>query len=227
MSISSVSSEDANLQYTARIADLVATHITSGYRGLSHVPLLTALGCCTPVRNLGCWTISTSIAPKPGNENLVRNVLRQVLGLAAANLWSYTDNFALLNGLIRNLRWRDCLANSDDAHSLAALCLWHATDRSDTSPGARALRVTVTKWLAELLNEWIRPAVPYKECPDAFEIAQALFGEAWYHLCVAPMGVRSIDIAAHVFDTRPPFIPGLVTFDVDAADVSLPSLEGP
>lgn len=218
--------EDAHPVYAAKIAEMFATHITSGYRGLSHVPLLTELGCRSPVRIRGAWSVAPAVVTDPANEALVRSVLRQVLNRAAENQLRFqVDNFALLHGLSQDLRWRDCLSTADDSYSLAALCLWHAIDRSDDSDASKVFRQNATRWLVDLLNEWIHPIVPYKECPDTAEIVIALFGEAWYQFCVAGLGVRTLDTPDLVYNTRPPFKPDLVSFNPDTADVLLPVMD--
>lgn len=220
--------EDADPAYAGQIAELVATHITSGYRGLSHVPLLTKMGCRSVVRDRGSWSVSAALATNPANEALIRSVLLQALNrIADTQLRFQADNFALLHGLSQDLRWRACLTTADDSFSLAALFLWHAIDRSDASDASKIFRENATRWLVEMLNEWIHPSVPYAKCPDIMEIGSALFGEAWLQFCVIGAGVRSLDIPDLVYNTRPPFRPDLVSFNLDTADVYLPAMDAP
>jgi hypothetical protein len=219
----------ANPAYAAQIAYLVATHITSGYRGLSHLPLLLALGCQSPpIGWNGVQSTTSTILPTASDEALVGDVLRQLLRRIVQSALPYgTDNFSLLNGLHQNMRWLDCLHTDEDAYCLAALCLWHASDRYDKSPKSRLVRGAIELWLTELLNAWLMPDSPYSKLPNIAEVGSALFGEAWYDFNVAQMGLLSGEVPGFIYNARPPFRPGLLLTMPDTDISPLPALEGP
>jgi hypothetical protein len=218
--------ESADPVYAARIAELVATYITNGYRG-SPAPLFTALGCHSIVRNLGDWSIVTPAAPDPCNEVLIRNVLLQVLrNSAQISLIDQATKFSMLHGLSLNHRWHDCLSSEDDAYCLAALCLWHAVDRNEIAPDLLVIRGVVELMLLVLLEEWVQADLPLF---TVSEIGRALFGEAWYQFSVDLAGVWNIHVPQIVYTTRPLFQPGLTSFTPKHLDdgIRLPALEGP
>jgi hypothetical protein len=211
--------------YAERIADLVNMYIIN-YCGQSSVPLLQALGCRYLKNELGSTTfpIVTPVQPDPSDELLVRSTLLLALRSYANNqMQDIYEAFALVNGLYAQDRWRECLKNPDDAYCLAFLCA--SLTSSDLDPYFQTGGGTERPCVCLLLNDWLQPDVPFEEPPSISDISHALFGEAWFNFSVEQSGVDFRQVPAVMYLTRPRFIAGLLSEQLEQFEAQ--SLELP
>jgi hypothetical protein len=224
--------EMADPVYAARISELVASMNATqlnhpGYRGPLKL-ILSVLGCHSTVPRRGELCIVAPPIPDPCNEALVTTALLQVLRTSTRNgLLHGSDNFALLHGLSLNQRWRHGLLSEEDAHCLAALCVWHMVDSDAGAPASRTVRGVVEARLRNILKHWLQFDLPDLPLQSTAAIGSAFFGEAWHHLCIEQTGVWLRQVPRMVYHTRPPFKPGLLSCTTESFDVTLPALENP
>lgn len=208
-------------KYATLIATLVDTHLINATEGLSSRPLLSALGCRGPIMVEGEWTIVKPSTPDVQHETLVRDTLRHALRtyFSKASLHR-ADAVALMSGLSQKDRWRECLANSDDAYCLAALCI--TLGRDNLVADLRKLAGDTPGQLRDILGACLETETPPTEHPTSEYIACAFFGYPWYEICAEPVIHRRY-LGEFVYLTRPPFSSDRCNYVV----MALPALEAP
>lgn len=137
---------------------------------------------------------------------------------------------SVLDGLLRNDRWRACLETPSGAYAFVALAA-----RVIALPDASAMAVISSEkdWLelhmettflaGDVLKEWLLPPSEARMLSPRM-LAAALFGEAWCNIVID--GVRNLRLDRVIAETRPPFVHGLLP-NQPAPDtgVALPPME--
>lgn len=155
------------------------------------------------------------IVPRQPEEKL-EPVVREALALVAMfnDETSLSGKFtaaSILEGLLRNDRWRNCLSTQERARGLVMLAV----------PMTRYNSVVTTD-IQRVLNVWLKPQGPY-EVFSPRSLACALFGEPWCALVYDGLRDR-MELGPIIESTQPQFLEGLLAIEPQAV-VGLPSLE--
>lgn len=199
-------------------AQYLTSRIDADGRSQSILPLLAKLGCRCLCSEGRTWSNEEFEQPDVVHENLVKNTLLEALifkfEYPVGNTWF--DQFALLDGLARNERWKACLHTAENAHMFAALLLDGAqlVQKLQKHPAHDLLAQSLIPSVCEILNTWLIPEVPFEVYPPAGVIAQNMFGDAWYCTVLnSEFGIRLTP--KEVIAMRPPFVQRLVMYEPD------------
>jgi hypothetical protein len=128
----------------------------------------------------------------------------------------------MLDGLLKNDRWRICLLSEEAALDFALLALVFAHTRTN-SP----LHITIMPAFCKMLGAWLSMDAP-EYPPDVNTLARQFFGTAWADL-VMPNYNQATGVAWHahivVRALRPPLLPGLCPAKAPIFAENLPALE--
>lgn len=202
------------MNYEDTIAQLVTKHLNLEFPSME--PLTVALGCSVIERNgkTGAWFRLESPQPDVRHEALVCDTLKQALQHHMGHLVASYHGLALLDGLVKNDRWRLFIANADDAYALATL-LVYCTE---------SMFRTVNEPFLPILNGWLMPETPLTDYPGVLALSELFFGSAWRHVVLENGGFRWSEIPHLIKVSRPPFLPGLVATADTALEQPLPPL---
>lgn len=221
--------------YVDLISVLARVHLRRPYTVTSMEPLLSALGCCgIPSRHgWGPLKLSTPAQPDPAYEAFTCNALLAAMRFHVEYATTEVlvpgpeDGFSILDGLLKNSRWKTCAQNEQDARNLIWLLITLSTHRRDKEQLAMCkLADMVFVSAAAMLNEWLQPDIPFDDRFDTEHLLQSLFGNAWCNLVYPQLQQRhAYRLATLVYQLRPPFLPGLLPEQPAQAALELPSLE--
>lgn len=166
----------------------------------------------------GVWRMAHPGQPEVTHESLTADTLRNLLR-------GDNSNPILLGGLCTRERWRACLKSEEDAYHLVAALLNYALADSQFNPGPliRQIRDDVHN----LMSDWFGVSVGNGGVALPGQIAQALFGDIWWDLVVAPSGalMDAQKLIPLIATTRPAFRPGLLPVQEIIQGQALPELE--
>jgi hypothetical protein len=186
-----------------------------------YIPLddLTAkLGCRTVAH---CQSVYVTLQPGLEYEDLVTASLLTALRISVSITTPDGENSrdSVMDGLLRNNRWRACLSTSDDAYCLVQLFV-SFFDNLQRDSGASTLRSSLTSDARDAIAQWVLP----REMPNqmsALETVRLVFGPAWCAVCL-PEDATKWDINLLIRKERPPFMPGLLPVHLDHESLPLP-----
>jgi hypothetical protein len=218
---------------------LVSSHLTNRTKATLICDLSDHLGC-KRMRMCGGAEIFGLTQPAACHESSVSLALLQFLRSqmrTEARCVYWEDEISIMDGLARNERWRACLADMNDAYDLAALFLrfsrayWRGADKYSTE-AMTVLRREVEQGAFEAFTDWVAPGStkernwePGEWTPEPLSIARTLFGVAWCSMVFTESNASAVDVEAAMRFFRPPFQPGLVPAQIEAAPLSLPELD--
>jgi hypothetical protein len=217
------------LNYEERIASLVEKHITNRPIApyLSTADLVSALGC----RNIGdpnrLQAFDVPEQPNPEYEALVVSTLLLTLHSHLARpAYNSHDGLAIIDGLMRNQRWRECLKDLDTAYAFAILLSDGSLapdDRKPVDPDTNLnLKRTVEIDARIALQDWIPNVVHPLVQPR--RLVKAMFGEVWFDLVVVGLDIATHHLPDAIKGLRPPFSPGLLPPHLEPVVLPLPAL---
>lgn len=129
----------------------------------------------------------------------------------------------IVDGLSRSDRWRECLKNRASAYSfVVAIIQFFETGLASKarSYAEHAHHRTVAIALNQVLVTWLAPDDKDTRY-NRRTLASALFGEAWCVFTIDSLGRRE-SVAAVLESKRPPFVSGVVSFDMGQESDVLP-----
>lgn len=224
-----------NTSYVDLIRGLARVHLQRPYTVTSIEPLLSALGCCsTPARRgWGSLKLSTPAQPDPAYEAFTQGSLVTAMHFHVEYATTEVlapgleDCFSLLDGLLKNGRWRTCVQNEQEARDLVWLLITLSTHHHDKEHAARyKLANLAFSAAAVMLNEWLRPEIKFKDRFNTEQLLERLFGDAWCNFVYPQLQKRhKYRLATLIYQMRPPFLPGLLPDPLSQAALELPSLE--
>lgn len=179
--------------------------------------LVAALGCSYSDSDSASLHVPNQ--PDPSNEYLVQATLLQAIRWHSTVDGYISDGIALLEGLIRNDRWRQCLKNTNDAVVLSALLMDFAVGEKY----AGKLHALVSPGVCGILNSWLLPPSPIEAPLSPTELARALFGDAWYDISIGHCS-DELTVGRFVLSSKPPFRPGLLADHLNDHVQQLPDL---
>jgi hypothetical protein len=195
--------------------------------------LLSVLGCREITRDYGYprdthWFLSSPPQPPQSHEPIVLECLLQALRwYGAQSIRIDTHGFALLDGFLKNDRWRSAVGTVEDAYVLADILetLSRKSNKGNVHMDFQDVlaRETIPCAMA-LLNAWTTPETPLSAPLRIDTVQRALFGDAWWAL----NELNPDDVASAFTNCRVPrgqFLPGLVTTQGEFAAVALPDMD--
>jgi hypothetical protein len=217
---------DAELLYQTKVTDLLNAYL-AGKSSFMH--LAAVIGC--RVNNFGGDPIELPLQPAWEHDAFLRSVLLDYLRCHATKKADWSDNgYALLDGLVRHARWRECLNTMDDAYAFAGLLLEFSFAADMTvAPRGAAFRQAVTPDVCFALKDWL-PTVTCLQTdlfPTTEVLARALFGDLWCDMMLPDVGLEYHNCASKITAYRPEFRPGLLPVGAESANEILPGLEMP
>lgn len=214
-------------EYQLHVTQLVAASLASENKSITR--LVAALGCRN-IRYTGRGRyVDCPEQPDRSNEAFV---VQELIAALRRQVPDYhlqqTDSLSLLDGLLLNERWRLCLASEDDTYSLIAQILYFTWLVNDllANPPVEGIRETLIPPLLSMLNSWLAPPVPFLEISKMIPLIRAMFGDVWCDLALPDVGSMSHPkLIQFVLRARPPLLPGLLPFGIEAISIDLPSLD--
>jgi hypothetical protein len=212
--------------YSRKINRLMRVHLVAAVEDVSIAPLLKALGCRIPGDSWGV----TQESQDPQHESMTRYALLQALNWhAGRNKPCEGNEYSILDGLLKNERWRDCLESAASAYALAVLLLRIAIDLEvdpylDTNPEYTIAYADLAAAMHDLLTAWCQPSEPITKELRGGVITRALFGEALWELVLSDVRQEDWSISEYIAGTRPPFRPGLLPEHLNSVALTLPEM---
>lgn len=227
------------VSYEESLAVLLHKYLTDVSNRDTLVVLLTTLGCRCVAGMLGDNPRKiTPEQPDAKHEKLVSGTLRRLICLQISSVYRIESEnaFALLDGLSKNNRWKQCLDDEDTALKFATLVV----DYFDSIPNSfegRLLRATVSPDICAMLNAWLTPSDLFVTYPDPeapsindpkiISLVHALFGDVWCALFLNGRDDQAWEIPDIIRAQRPSLQPHLVAFECHQRAEPLPTLEAP
>lgn len=184
-----------------------------------------ALGCATCAWEPGDgFKGHNSRQPAKSDEPVVvASLVRLALWCVRVNDNSRNSNLAILEGFVRNDRWRACLTDSNSAGALAHVVMSVARYIQIMRPANKSggWPQVAEPVVCKLLNAWLEPAVPYTESPAIDMLVPLLFGSDWLAVASALVDMSPGDLVTAL---RPPVLPSLLTAPQHLDEVKLPDL---
>jgi hypothetical protein len=210
--------------YRQAASSLFDTWLENDKHPSSLEPLAEMLGCRYLVYNFG-YTLKEPPPPSPRCASVVNDMLMKLL--LQHNPYSILARkveHTLLDGLLRNDRWRCCLDQLSTAHAFVAI-LADFIERGAgnlPAPSVRVFHKIVADQLDPVLCEWLGPASGQAGYTRRL-FAAALFGQAWCHL-VLDRYPSETPLAEIIRETCPRFMAGLVVAQSESTEEVLPEL---
>jgi hypothetical protein len=221
---STVSIEKAAIPYDERVAMLLANYLRPKTKSVA--TLAAALGCRHMVRNASGWRIPEHKPNSINHEQIVLQALLSALHWHVRNKdRAPEDGLLLLDGILRNERWKTCLSTMTSAHDFAMLLIRQTSKLRDTKHGVHVHPLMSP--VRTMLNGWLcLDPKTYTYIPPARPLAEALFGSAWCDLMLpGAISERTPQVIEELIDsTRPSFLPGLCKAQDSVPDMVLPAL---
>jgi hypothetical protein len=211
---------DWHLGPVARMVEVEIDSAPQNYIG----DLLRALGC--RYINVTKNRIYDPYIPPIEHEAVVRATLLRTLKSNFETGGYHRDAISLLDGLLRNNYWRDCLESTDSALNFAMLLIAFTRQYQPNEAGASSdakLRGVILPQLCQMLNEWMAPDEPFEDIISPRQMAGMLFGEVWCELFLGDEK-QSWVIGNLVGAHKPPLAPGLLPAHLQAQPEDLPVL---
>lgn len=205
--------------YAETINTLIALHLVKG-ESESIEALVAALGCRHSNRTDDAFCVPEQ--PSPLDEPVVQAALQHSVRWHSAEGGHSVDGIALVDGLIKNGRWRQCLASTDDAIALTILLM----DFAIIEDYDRYLHAALKPGACAILNEWLSPSNPITEPLQPAALARLFFGDAWCDISFHA-GEAECQIGTYVSQSRPPFLPGILGRQLYDYPEQLPELGNP
>lgn len=131
--------------------------------------------------------------------------------------------FSLLDGLMQQNRWRNCLLTVDDAYDFACTLLKFSAQIIHDKPPS-ALSSAIGSVATPALNAWLRPAIPFTTQPSVAALSSEMFGEAWCDF-IGPENMANGEAILLTKALRPPFRQGLIEAQLEVESIDLPGLD--
>jgi hypothetical protein len=223
------------MTYPLHIAALYQKHVTDEAPG-GIATLLSALGCQHIVhgneigRIHSTDTLITPDQPAAEFEPLIRTTLVRTLHphVNRAGPVGTADDLSLMDGLLRNNRWKACLQTRETAFDLGLLLLYFFEVHTNTVSGQR-LFSNVGSLVSDVANAWLRPEISFVMYDDirtaSYQLALELFGEAWGTIALSETSNDPASIPMIIRTQRPAIMEYLLPPHLHQAPVPLPSLE--
>lgn len=201
--------------------------------------LIAILGCRRVVVGSNSWQFAAALSTEQLDDSSIREALVSLLLHHELNVedgdGAQEDaEMALLDGLLREGRWRGCLVTEDGAYALALALRkfsWLITPGFVGEDYRRTLKSAMVGNVLNVLNEWTTPVTPFAESVSTADLTRALFGDVWCDLYM-----HEASRAAHrqtfklsqqlILSSRPAFVPGLLPTYLDRVGLPLPGLTG-
>jgi hypothetical protein len=216
-----------NQTYEEKIAALVDQYITRRAGGKSISRLASALGCSNVPLVSDKFEVDYPTQPGEQHEALVRRTLVHALHshMAAETPFS-EDLLAIIDGLSKNDRWRDCLNTEDDAYEFAMLMLYYVRAREKGYLSTRGMQLASSIWgsVWVILNDWLSLEDRFMTLPSTAALANAIFGAPWCDVVLSNVDDSTGPLLRIIQTTRPTFTKGLLPEYAQPTRVELPSL---
>jgi hypothetical protein len=228
------------MNFEKQLAALIEQHLTRRTENTEESdlnPLLSMLGCRYVAEGRDGVKIlfSPEIFLDEYESLIVPALIEALLSQARRPGGGAPENcMAILDGLLKNERWRACLKSTDTAMALAIM-LVDLMDAVPYSAAGSTLRDSVLPPFYGMLNEWLRPTAPFdpNEPRDMFKhmfkLVRAMFGDHWCDIALSgPEEMeKPWEVPGIIRATRPEFLPGLLPDVVIPIAATLPPLDGP
>jgi hypothetical protein len=220
------------MTYEDYIAALVDRFIANPIPGSSVcTPLFAALGC-THLTHLPARqdVLVKPDQPEPMYEKLVTQTLIELMHFQLKHPSAITSEniLTLLDGLLKENRWRACLQDMDTATDFAILLAYFWNASMASGAGVDLLNSVIPR-VCEVLNEWVRPANPFKPFdggrPVTYDLASEIFGSTWCALALDGHNISIWSTALIIHEQRPPVLAKLLPSHLQPTAVALPSLD--
>lgn len=186
-----------------------------------HIPidrLVADLGCRAVIP--GVAGISEPPQPEPRYEAIVTNALVVAIRTCITIHGDNNDIDSVIDGLIKNNRWRSCLNTADDAYHLVETLVTFHHNRG-LYAGMHTLQASLSNDVRNVISQWLGGRlIPLEMTP--IETARLFFGDAWCYLSLEYDSKHSI--IALIRRERPPFMPGLLPAHLEPKSLLLPGL---
>lgn len=221
--------------YAERVAVLTKAYLARRSRE-PVTDLLSALGCCHLKPKFPFSHMVDPAQPPRSDESLVRRTLVAALRSHVEKDGVRDDGFAILEGLSRNERWRECLSTTDDAYNLSLLLLdfISSVEIGETDSEKARFLVAVKPGACSIFYDWVGSSglgsdTPFgaPELPTCMQVCRALFGSAWCDLVLCPPGTKFWNDRGMISTHKPPFRPGLLPDHLDQHAAPLPDMDLP
>lgn len=223
------------MMFEHQIENLVQTLLHNRARATTLSPFWYALGC-VHASPAGWRNFNFVTPPQPVAEHETLVVETLIYALHSQQLLFTSEppdnNASLLDGLLRQERWRFCLNSQATAIAFATSLTEFWESRPKSTAGSILLR-EVSGQVCAVLNAWLKPAVPFSGDPldgpaSTYNVARAMFGDAWCAIALSGLtNDQHWKIPELIREQRPPFLPGLLPTDRSLEHESLPLLEMP
>jgi hypothetical protein len=190
-------------------------------KGFAYIesPLLTLMGC--PADDSRDEFNFWRQLPDPSFEDM------ETIQFCYPKLLSLSEGWLADTALIaiagRHGLWAVCLDNEEHTRKLTS-CVLRYLQRYHYN--CDIFYDHYAPFVCTLLNEWVKPCIPWCELPTTLSVCRQLFGDGWCTLLSNNGNIVSMNpvphLAAIVARERPPFLPGLCTAQDNVMSVPLP-----
>jgi hypothetical protein len=195
--------------------------------------LLNRLGCQTAWSTHGRTVTQPDAADEPLVRKTLVHCLLRFIGDVESDL-HYQDGWSILDGLVRNDRWRDALQTLKGSYALVYLVTTVSQEYADVYKSARGSTfferrqqlLSIKDPFCDLLNNWLHPSAPFSEVPEAETMIRAIFGDFWFELALADRADMAILWPSAIRALHPPFLPDITpAAPAEMAARTLPALD--
>jgi hypothetical protein len=214
------------MTYEEKISSLLHAHLTFDEPG-SLPDLARALGCCNH-RYTRKWVTDVPPQPNPVYEPLILQTLLTALRYHAGARNDDSNGESILNGLLRNNRWRACLESLDDAYKFVAVvaCFYANFESGILNNNKNDLQSHNIEPLKKVIVEWLGVSAAESEKMTKMLFLRQTFGNLWCEFALSE-NMPLWDILPIISAVRPPFVTGLLPAQLETAAQTLPCLEAP
>lgn len=217
----------ATERFQSALPALLKRKDVSGWCSKKTVDVLATLGCAR-VDKAGVFWESEPV--EDADLDSVATCLHAVLLAIAPHQSMNAAAISLLGGLGDFRCWNTLTENIDSANLFAKVLLQYVSTYSPSF----ILDASVKGSVLSILNEWLKPGIPWVDVPDKNDVCQLMFNGAW---CALVLGPASLEFSGPDIDgwykgtvgrDRPPFLHGLCRGHdslVTAPGEDLPSFE--
>jgi hypothetical protein len=140
---------------------------------------------------------------KPENIEDIKKYLPSLVYGQATHDKHVDDRASILIGLNRYQCWQQCLDTTTGAYALAKVILNYAYLYSRRRP--TGLDYEAAADVINILNAWLKLAIPWTTMPSATEICTKLFGSAWINI----REPNRDQLGEIIYLEKPPFLPSI------------------
>jgi hypothetical protein len=214
------------MTYEEQIASFLHAHLTTAEPNA--LPILAqALGCRT--RKL-LWSCNDDAPTQPDLifEPLVVETLLTALRHHIGSRNDDSNGESILNGLLKNNRWRACLESIEDAYNFVFIvaCSYTHFENDKNRKNKNELQAHNIEPLRKVVIKWFGLSEAEGEHMTTALFLERTFGSLWCEFALAEDMLLG-DIVKIVSDVHPPFMPDVLPAHFQLVSQPLPSFEMP